>query len=75
MASVDDRKAYIHGYTKYKIYTMQETDFGEQESQVLISIKSIYGLKKYMARWHEELSENIKMIGLQPSKSDPDIWM
>ena len=28
-----------------------------------------------MARWHEALSDKLKLIGLCPYKADPDLWM
>ena len=50
-------------------------DFGGWEGQVLICVIYIYGLKKYMDRYNQALSDNIKMIGFHPYKADPDLQM
>ena len=41
---------YIHGFTKEKIYAVAGHDFGEWEGQILICVRLIFGLNKYMAR-------------------------
>ena len=35
----------------------------------------MYVLNTSMARWHEALSYKLKLVGLLPSKADPDLWM
>ena len=32
-------------------------------------------LKTSMARWHEALSDKLRLLGFRPSKADPDLWM
>ena len=28
-----------------------------------------------MARWHEALSDKLRLLGFKPSKADPDLWI
>ena len=73
--AADVGNAYLHGYTKEKIYTVAGPEFGDLQGLILICVKSLYGLKISMGRWHEALSETLRLIGFQPSKADPDLWI
>ena len=73
--AADVGNAYLHGYTKEKIYTVAGPEFGDLQGRILIAVKSIYGLKTSMGRWHEALSETLRLIGFQPSKADLDLWL
>ena len=75
MTAVDVGNSYMHGFTMEKIYTVSGPEFGSWEGQVLICVISIYGLKTYMSRWNEALSDNIKLIGFCPYKAHPYLWM
>ena len=50
IVAADIGNAYLHGFTKEKIYTTAGPEFGELECRVLICVKSLYGLKTSMAR-------------------------
>ena len=63
--------AYLHIFNNKNIYMVAVPEFVEYEVQVLISVRSIYGLKKSMALLHEVLSDNIKLIIFIPSKAYP----
>ena len=71
----DVENAYLHGFTKDKICTRTWTEFGEWEGQVLFCVRWIYGLNTSMARWHEALLDNLKLIWLCTSRTYPKIWM
>ena len=71
--AADVGNAYLHGYTKEKIYTVAGPEFEELQGQILICVKSLYGLKTSMGRWHEALSKTLRLIGFQPLKADPDL--
>ena len=73
--AADVGNAYLHGYTKEKLYTVAGPEFGELEGRILIIIRSLYGLKTSMARWHEALSDKLRVIGFLPSYADPDLWL
>jgi len=47
----------------------------ELEGKRLIIVKSLYGLRTSGARFHEHLSAKIRLMGYQPTKADPDLWM
>ena len=51
---------------------MSGPDFGEWEYQLLICVRSIYGMKKYMNMRYEGLSYMLKLIGYHSSEVDPD---
>ena len=55
--AADVGNAYLHGYTKEKIYTVAGPEFGDLQGLILICIKFLYGLKTSMGRWHEALSK------------------
>ena len=57
--AADVGNAYLHGYTKEKIYTVAGPEFGDLEGRIMICVKSLYGLKISMGRWHEALSETL----------------
>ena len=73
--AADVENAYLHNYTKEKIYTVAGPEFKELQGLILICVKSLYGLKTSMGRWHEALSKTLWLIGFQTSKVDPDLWI
>ena len=74
--AADISNAYLHGYTKEKVYTIAGPEFGpELEGQVLVCVRSIYGLRTSMARFREALSDKLRLIGFTSSKADPDLWI
>ena len=66
---------YPHKSTKENIYTVSGPEFDEWEFQVLIFVRSIYGLNTSMSRRHEEISDNINLVGFLHYKEDPDLWI
>ena len=75
MAPTDFGNTYLHEFTKEKIYRLTGTEFGEWEGHITICVISVYGLKKSMARWHEAISDKLKLIGFSSSKEDLDLWI
>jgi len=74
--AADIGNAYLHGYTKEKVYTVAGPEFGpDLEGLIMICIKSLYGLKSSMSRWREALADKLILIGFTPSKADPDLWI
>jgi Reverse transcriptase (RNA-dependent DNA polymerase) len=41
----------------------------------LIFSKALYGLRSSGLRWHEQFSNILRNVGLNPTKAEPDIWM
>ena len=52
-------------------------DVGNAYRQVHIPIiyKALYGARMGGACWHVKLFDTLQLMGFQPSKADPDIWM
>ena len=74
--AADIGNAYLHGHTKKLIYTNAGPEFGpELEGRILVMVKSLYGLRTSMARWHEALSDKLRLISFRPSKADLNLWI
>jgi len=51
------------------VFIVAGPEFGpEFQGRILLIVKSLYGLKSSAARWHEELAQTIRDMGLEPSK-------
>ena len=72
---VDFLNAYLHGFTKEKMYTVAGPESCEWEGHIFIYLRSIYSLNTSMDRLYEALSDDLKLIELCPSKADPDFWI
>jgi hypothetical protein len=71
----DVGNAFLYGKPQEKIFVIAGHEFGkEYEGRRMIIDKSLYGLKTSSARFHEHLSEKLKLMGYQPSKAYPDLW-
>ena len=57
--AADVGSAYLHGYTREKIYTFAGPKFGDLQGRILVCVKSLYGSKTSMGRWHEALSKTL----------------
>ena len=68
--TADVGNAYLHAYTKEKVYTVAGPRFGDLEGWILIIVRALYGLKTSMARWHEALSDKLRLFGFKSSKAD-----
>ena len=50
-------------------------EFGDLQGHTMIIVKALYGLRTSGARWHNSLFDALTIMGFQPSRADPDIWM
>ena len=58
--AADVGNAYLHGFTREKIYTIAGTKFGELQSRILVFFEFLYNeIKTSLGRWHEVLSETL----------------
>ena len=63
MIAADIGNAYLHGYTKELIYTKAGPEFEPKlQGRILVVVRSLYGLKTSMARWHEALSNKLCLL-------------
>ena len=71
----DVGNAYLHSYTKEKIYTYAGPEFGPLQGRWLVVLKAIYGLRTLGARWHETFANDLLSMDFQPSRADPNMWI
>ena len=70
----DVGSAYLHGYTKEKIYTISGPEFSEKpKGKIFIIVRVLCGLKTIMAIWYGDLSDKLNIITFKPHKPDPDL--
>ena len=66
---------YLHGTNKEKVYTKAGPEFYKLQGQTLMIEKSVYGLYRSRAAWHEVLADMLRMLGYTPSYTDPNFWI
>ena len=71
--AADVCNAYLNGKTKEKLYT--QIDYGKLRNKWLVIDKALYGLKTSAARWCDDISNTLFILGFSPSKADSEIWM
>ena len=71
--AADVCNAYLNGKTKEKLYT--QIDYGKLKGKYLVIEKALYGLKTSAARWCDDISNTLFVLGFSPSKADSEIWM
>ena len=71
----DVGNAFLNGYTREHVYIVAGPEFGpELEGQILILVRSLYGLRSSAARFHEHLTEVLRKMGFLPTKADPNLF-
>ena len=71
----DVGNAYLNGFTKEKIYIIAGPEFGpELEGKILVIVKALYGLRTSAARFHEHLTEVLRILGYKPTKADSNLF-
>ena len=73
LISGDIGSAYLHSYTKEKIWTTLGTEVGKDSGQVQV-IKSLYGLITSAHDWSEVFTSTIRSFGFKRSKVMPCFW-
>ena len=71
--SGDVGSAYLHSYTKEKIWTTLGPEFGDEAGRAQV-IKSLYGLITSAHAWYEVFTATIRAFGFIPSKIMPCLW-
>ena len=71
----DVGNAFLYGKTCEKVYVIAGPEFGPLLcGKRMIIDKSLYGLKTSSARFHEHLSEKLRLMGYKPTKAYADLW-
>ena len=71
----DIGNAYLEARTDEKVFIVAGPEFSDWQSHILIIYKALYGLKSSGKRFWEKLHDELVLIGFNPSKADPQIWM
>ena len=72
--ATDIGNAYLEAYTSEKVCILATEMFGEQEGNLLIISKALYGLKSSGLRFNELLAKHLSSLGFVRSKCEADIW-
>ena len=62
--------AYLHSYTKEKIWTTLGSEFGEEAGRAKV-VKSLYGLITSAHAWYKVFTTTIRNFGFIPRKIMP----
>ena len=72
----DLSSAYLHAYTKEKVYFICGPEWGkDKEGCIAIVIKAVYGLVGSAHAYHQHVFETMSGKGWNCSEIDSDIWM
>jgi hypothetical protein len=75
MCAADVGSAFLHGYTRERVYTKAGPEWGPLAGCLMIVERSIYGLKTSAAAFHEVLAKSLLRLGFVPSRADSDLWI
>jgi hypothetical protein len=70
----DVMTAYLNALTGEKIWTKCGPEFKENEGQIAIINKALYGLKTSAHQWYMHLTDTLRLLGFKPSRLDPSMW-
>ena len=74
--SADIGNAYLNAPCREKIWTIAGPEFGEDEGQIYIVKRALYGLKSSGAAWRSFFaSVLIDQLGFKPTRADPDVYL
>ena len=72
----DLSSAYLHAYTKEKVYFICGPEWGkEKEGCIAVVVKAVYGLVGSAHAYHQHVFETMSNKGWKCSEIDSDIWM
>ena len=71
----DVGNAFVNAYTNEKVFAIAGPEFGkEQEGQVVIIVKALYGLATSAERWHSHFADFLRSLGFRATRYDQDVW-
>jgi hypothetical protein len=74
--SADIQNAYLNAPVKEKIYTIAGKEFGPKfEGKTVLIVRALYGLRSSGKAFRDYLANNLREMGYNSSKADPDLWM
>jgi hypothetical protein len=58
------------------LITIAGPEFGQgKESQPVMIVQALYGLRSSGAQWHDHLAATLREAGFKACKADADVWM
>ena len=75
LSACDIGNAYLNAPCREKIWTLAGPEFEEDDGEVMIIIRALYGLKSSGAAWRAMFAEYLTELGYVPTKADPDVWI
>ena len=74
--SADIQNAYLNAPVKEKLYTIAGKEFGPKyEGRPVMIVRALYGLRSSGKSFRDYLAANLREMGYESSKADPDFWM
>ena len=67
--------AYLNASCREKIWFEGGVETGEDQGNVLIVTRALYGLKSSGAAWRADLAETLRDLKFTSSQADPDVWI
>ena len=72
---MDVKTAFLYGDVQEDIYVQQPDGFNKDNTKVCKLNKALYGLKQSPRVWYQHFSVYMKELGLNPIKSDHNVFM
>jgi hypothetical protein len=73
--STDIGNAYLNAPNREKVYAIAGKEFGSKAGEIVIIVRTLYGLKSAGAAWQSHLANSLHAIGYRSCLADPDIWL
>jgi hypothetical protein len=75
LQAADIQNAFLTAPNLEKCYMIAGPEFLEEEGQVFIVRRALYGLKSAPLAFRSFLAQNVEDLGFFSSEADPDVWM
>ena len=73
--ATDIRNAYLEANTQEKVYIIAGPEFVPLGGHTFVMNKALYGLRSSGLRWHEKLTDSLRVMNFIATKAKDDIWM
>jgi Reverse transcriptase (RNA-dependent DNA polymerase) len=74
--SADIQNAYLNAPVKEKLYTIAGKEFGPKNAgRPVMIVRALYGLRSSGKSFRDFLASNLREMGYESTKADPDLWM
>lgn len=71
----DVQNAFLTADNREKNWIRAGPEFGEEEGQIFIVRRALYGLKSASAAFRSFMAKKFDELGFKSSNADPDVWM